>query len=85
MIIIKSLFLNDLGQCKKIEVTHDSTLFVECSEIQDDSDLAENIEKTWDRRTSRKKENARNAEISAREQENARNNSDINGGNGENG
>ena len=42
---IKGLFLNDLGQCKKIEVTHDSTLFVECTEIQDDTDLAENIEK----------------------------------------
>lgn len=55
---IKSLFLNDLGQCKKIEVTHDSTLFVECSEIQDDEELAENIEKLLVKKDISKEEEA---------------------------
>jgi chaperonin GroEL len=42
--VTKQIFLSDLGQCKKIEVTHDSTLFVECQDIQDSEDLTNNIE-----------------------------------------
>jgi chaperonin GroEL len=42
--VTKQIFLSDLGQCKKIEVTHDSTLFVECQDIQDNEDLTSNIE-----------------------------------------
>lgn len=42
--VTKQIFLSDLGQCKKIEVTHDSTLFVECQDIQDNEDLTNNIE-----------------------------------------
>ena len=42
--VTKQIFLSDLGQCKKIEVTHDSTLFVECQDIQDSEDLTSNIE-----------------------------------------
>lgn len=42
--VTKQIFLSDLGQCKKIEITHDSTLFVECQDIQDNEDLTSNIE-----------------------------------------
>lgn len=54
--VTKQIFLNDLGQCKKIEITHDSTLFVECQDIQDNEDLTNNIEELLKKKDLSKEE-----------------------------
>lgn len=41
---INNLTLSKLGSCKKIEVTHDSTLFVELPDTQNDNELALELE-----------------------------------------
>ena len=41
---INNVLLSDLGNCKKIETTHDSTLFVECESCSDSEEISSNIE-----------------------------------------
>ena len=41
---INNVLLSDLGNCKKIETTHDSTLFVECESCSDSEEISANIE-----------------------------------------
>ena len=55
---IDRLGFSDLGKCKKIEVTNDTTIFVECSSTQDNKEIAEDIEKQLDNKQLSKEEEA---------------------------
>jgi chaperonin GroEL len=55
---INNLVLSDLGSCKKIETTHDTTLFVECSSCQDSKDISSSIEKKLEDKNLSKEEEA---------------------------
>lgn len=55
---IDRLGFSDLGKCKKIEVTNDTTIFVECSSTQDNKEVAEDIEKQLDNKQLSKEEEA---------------------------
>jgi len=53
---IDKINLSKLGKCKKIEVTHNSTMFVECSQIQDSDELAKEIERLLEDKSLPKEE-----------------------------
>ena len=55
---INNLVLSDLGKCKKIETTHDTTLFVECESCQDSKEAADSIEKKLEDKNINKEEEA---------------------------
>lgn len=55
---IDRLGFSDLGKCKKIEVTNDTTIFVECSSTQDNKEIADDIEKQLDNKQLSKEEEA---------------------------
>jgi chaperonin GroEL len=55
---IDRLGFSDLGKCKKIEVTNDTTIFVECSSTQDNKETADDIEKQLDNKQLSKEEEA---------------------------
>lgn len=55
---IDRLGFSDLGKCKKIEVTNDTTIFVECSTTQDNKEIAEDIERQLDNKQLSKEEEA---------------------------
>lgn len=55
---IDRLGFSDLGKCKKIEVTNDTTIFVECSSTQDNKEIADDIEKQLDNKQLTKEEEA---------------------------
>jgi chaperonin GroEL len=55
---INNLVLSDLGSCKKIETTHDTTLFVECSSCQDSKETSNSIEKKLEDKSLSKEEEA---------------------------
>ena len=55
---IDRLGFSDLGKCKKIEITNDTTIFVECSSTQDNKEIADDIEKQLDNKQLSKEEEA---------------------------
>ena len=55
---IDRLGFSDLGECKKIEVTNDTTIFVECSSTQDNKEVSGDIEKQLDNKQLSKEEEA---------------------------
>jgi chaperonin GroEL len=55
---IDRLGFSDLGECKKIEVTNDTTIFVECSSTQDNKEVTDDIEKQLDNKQLSKEEEA---------------------------
>lgn len=55
---IDRLGFSDLGECKKIEVTNDTTIFVECSSTQDNKEISDDIEKQLDNKQLSKEEEA---------------------------
>ena len=55
---INNVLLSDLGTCKKVETTHDTTLFVECPESQNKEDITREIEKRLEDKTISKEEEA---------------------------
>ena len=55
---INDLVLSDLGTCKKIETTHDNTLFVECSSCEESKDVTSEIEKLLDDKNISKEDEA---------------------------
>ena len=55
---IDGVLLSDLGSCKKVEVTHDTTLFVECKKSKENKDLISEIEKKLDNKDITKEEEA---------------------------
>lgn len=55
---INNVLLSDLGTCKKIETSHDTTLFVECSSCEDSEDKAKKLEKKLEKKSLSKEEEA---------------------------
>ena len=55
---ISNIVLSDLGNCRKTETTHDSTLFVECASCQDSDDISKEIEKKLENKNITKEEEA---------------------------
>ena len=55
---INSLVLSDLGSCKKIETTHDTTLFVECASCENSEEISKEIEKKLEDKSITKEEEA---------------------------
>ena len=55
---ISDVLLSDLGSCKKIEITHDTTLFVECNTADNSDESAREIEKQLEDKTISKEEEA---------------------------
>lgn len=55
---MNNILLSDLGSCKKIETTHDTTLFVECPEAQNSEEISREIEKRLEDKTITKEEEA---------------------------
>ena len=55
---ISNIVLSDLGSCRKIETTHDTTLFVECESCQDSEDISKEIEKLLEDKNITKEEEA---------------------------
>lgn len=55
---IANVVLSDLGTCKKVETTHNSTLFVECSSTENSDDISKDIEKKLEDKTISKEEEA---------------------------
>ncbi len=55
---ISDIVLSDLGECKKVETTNDSTLFVECTSNEDASDILSDIQKKLDDKSITKEEEA---------------------------
>jgi chaperonin GroEL len=55
---VSNVLLSDLGSCKKIETTHDDTLFVECKSCQDSKEAAESLEKKLEDKNLSKEEEA---------------------------
>tara|TARA_B100000212_G_scaffold169091_1_gene127148 strand:- start:968 stop:2602 length:1635 start_codon:yes stop_codon:yes gene_type:complete len=55
---MNNLVLSDLGKCKKIETTHDLTLFVECESCQDSKETSDLIEKKLEDKNINKEEEA---------------------------
>lgn len=55
---IDGIVLSDLGECKKVETTNDSTLFVECSSSEDSKDILLDIQKKLDDKSITKEEEA---------------------------
>jgi len=55
---MNDLLLSDLGECKKIETTNDSSLFVECKSTNNSDDVSKSIEKKLEDKTITKEEQA---------------------------
>ena len=55
---INDLLLSDLGECKKIETTNDTSLFVECKSTNNSDDVSKVIEKKLEDKTITKEEKA---------------------------
>lgn len=55
---ISNVVLSDLGNCKKIETTHDTTLFVECEPEVEVEDITKDITAKLDDKTITKEEEA---------------------------
>ena len=55
---INNVLLSDLGTCKKIETSHDNTLFVECSSCEDSEEKAKKLEKKLSKKSLTKEEEA---------------------------
>tara|TARA_A200000159_G_C7322537_1_gene339446 strand:- start:214 stop:1851 length:1638 start_codon:yes stop_codon:yes gene_type:complete len=55
---MSNIVLSDLGNCRKIETTHDTTLFVECESCQDSGDISKEIEKLLEDKNITKEEEA---------------------------
>ena len=55
---INKMGFSDLGKCKKIEVTNDTTVFVDCVESNNDKELTKEIEKLLDNKDISKEEEA---------------------------
>lgn len=55
---ISSAVLSDLGSCKKIETTHNTTLFVECASCENSEDVSREIEKKLEDKSITKEEEA---------------------------
>jgi len=55
---MSNVVLSDLGNCRKIETTHDATLFVECESCQDSEDISKKIEKLLEDKNITKEEEA---------------------------
>ena len=55
---INNVLLSDLGTCKKIETSHDTTLFVECSSCEDSEEKAKKLEKKLSKKSLSKEEEA---------------------------
>jgi len=55
---ISNILLSDLGTCKKIETTHNETLFVECANKDDSNETARELEKLLDNKNISKEEEA---------------------------
>ena len=55
---INNVLLSDLGTCKKIETSHDTTLFVECSSCEDSEEKAKKLEKKLEKKSLSKEEEA---------------------------
>ena len=55
---MNAILLSDLGSCKKIETTHNSTLFVECPEAQNNDEITREIEKRLEDKSISKEEEA---------------------------
>ena len=55
---MSNVVLSDLGSCRKIETTHDATLFVECESCQDSEDISKEIEKLLEDKNITKEEEA---------------------------
>jgi len=55
---VNKVLLSDLGSCKKIESTHDNTLFVECESCKDSNEISENIEQLLKDKNISKEEEA---------------------------
>lgn len=55
---INKMGFSDLGKCKKIEVTNDTTVFVDCAESNNDNELTKEIEKLLDNKDVSKEEEA---------------------------
>ena len=55
---MNAVVLSDLGSCKKIETNHDSTLFVECPEAQNNDEITREIEKRLEDKSISKEEEA---------------------------
>lgn len=53
---IADIVLSDLGSCKKIETTNDSTLFVECSPVKEVEDISLEVQKMLDDKSISKEE-----------------------------
>lgn len=55
---IANVLLSDLGTCKKIETTHDETIFVESSSIENSDEVSSEIEKLLEDKSISKEEEA---------------------------
>ena len=55
---VDNLLLSDLGTCKKIETSHDTTLFVECSSCEASEEKARKLEKKLEKKSLSKEEEA---------------------------
>lgn len=55
---INDLVLSDLGSCKKVETSHDTTLFVECPNKDENNDLVQEIESLLDDKNISKEDEA---------------------------
>jgi len=55
---MNNVLLSDLGSCKKIETSHDTTLFVECSSCEDSEEKAKDLEKQLENKSLSKEEEA---------------------------
>ena len=55
---IQEVLLSDLGECKKIETSHDTTLFVECKSTSDSEELSKEVEKMLEDKSISKEEEA---------------------------
>ena len=53
---ISSVLLSDLGSCKKIETTHNQTLFVECISCENSEEISKDLEKKLEDKTITKEE-----------------------------
>ena len=56
--VMDNVGLSNLGSCKKIEITHDSSLFVECSSKESDDEIQKSISKELDNKNITKEEEA---------------------------
>lgn len=52
------LGISDLGSCRKVEVTNNTTIFVECTSTQDNAETTKEIEKQLDNKQLSKEEEA---------------------------